>query len=237
MAYTKKEVQQIIKIKSLYQMDCVNWTGKTEKDEKDPGGEFYSEIIAASVLNDAELLNLPTGALRDKFDFKDHNGKTEKETSGRMEERFCLDRYCNRETERTPFGKVINYQVNIIKGTKINVDLVAYDEKEDTLWLIEVKGHKGESTETLLRCVLEIETYYRCLDNCKEELLTTLKSADIREPKTTLKTKIKKAVWVPVNSQAAKDYKDTASTPCIRPNLARLIDKWKIRVETYESIF
>ena len=233
MAYTKKEVQQIIKIKSLYQMACVNWTGKTKEDDKDPGGEYYSEIIAANVLNDDELLNIPIGDRRDDFKFEGHDGKTKNETSSRMEERFCLDRYNHRDTEKTPFGKVINYQVNIIKGTKINVDLVAYDDKEDTLWLIEVKGHKGESPETLLRCALEIETYYRCLEDCKDKLLTTLKSADKKEDGISLKTKIKKAVWVPVNSQAAKDYNDAISTPCLRPNLAHLIDKWKIRVETY----
>jgi len=228
MGYTKREVKQIIKIQSLYQMSCVNWIGKTVKDKEDDGGEYYSEIIAECVLNNEKLLNLPQGRVRDNFAFLDHDGNTEKEDSPRKEERFCLDWYKNRNNKISPFGKIINYQVNVFKGTKINVDLVAYDDKNDTLWLIEVKGHDGKSKETLLRCVLEIETYYRCLQPNMQVLRTTLCSKD-EEVKPFENTEIKKGIWVPAGSRAALEFADLNN----RPHLFKLIEKWGIRVETY----
>lgn len=228
MAYTKDEVQEIVKIQSLYQMNCVNWTGKTKKSGTDGGGEFYTEIIAEMVYSNPLLVNIPHGKVRDSFEFSAHNGNTQLPDSPRKEERFCLERYKRRNRELTPFGKIINYQVNIFKGTKINVDLVAYDSEPDTLWLIEVKGHDGRSAETLLRCVLEIETYFECLSPHRQTLLTTLSSKD--EPVvTTEKTKIKKGIWVPKNSTAAKEYGELTD----RPNLAKLIDKWDIKIELY----
>ena len=226
--YTKSEVLQIVKNKPLYQMSCVNWRGKTVKNEKDCGGEYYSEIIAESVLKDELLLNCPRGEIRDSFKFSKHDGNTENNDSMRKEERFCLDCYKNRDTKPSPFGRIINYQVNIFKGTKINVDLVAYDEDSDTLWLIEVKGHDGESDETLLRCVLEVETYYRCLQPHSKTLLTTLSSKD-EEVRTTENTKIKKGIWVPEGSRAKQDFDGLEN----RPNLSALIQRWGIRVETY----
>ncbi len=226
--YTRKEVEQIVKTKSLYQMACVNWKGTTAKDKETDGGEYYSEIIAESVLKDSNLLAIPSGQERKTFNFSGHDGTTKSADSPRKEERFCLAKYKNRNSELSPFGKIINYQVNIFSNTKINVDLVAYDDVNDTLWLIEVKGRSGESPETLLRCVLEIETYYRCLQPQKQVLLTTLSSKHERV-QTTEKTKIKKGIWVPKGSQAAKEYDDLEN----RPNLEKLIDKWKIRVEKY----
>lgn len=228
MSYTRNEVQEIIKIHSLYQMDCVNWTGKTKKSKTDGGGEYYTEVIAERVLENPQILNIPHGTVRESFAFPEHDGNTKRADSPRKEERFCLDRYQSRNHEITPFGKVINYQVNIFKGTKINVDLVAYDDSNDILWLIEVKGHNGESAETLLRCVLEIETYYECLLPHKQTLLTTLRSKD-ESVITTEKTEIRKGIWVPQKSKAAKEYSELNN----RPYLAKLIERYNIKIETY----
>ena len=228
MRYTKKEIEKISIIRPLYQMSCVNRKGKTVKCETDCGGEYYSEIIAESVFNNIQLLNLPHGKARKSFYFSGHDGKTDRENSQRKEERFCLERYNKRNSEISPFGKIINYQVNIFSGTKINVDLVAYDGKNDTLWLIEVKGHDGKSNETLLRCVLEIETYYQCLQGQRRILLTTLSSKD-EGVTTTENTIIRKGIWIPASSQAALEYSDLKN----RPNLSKLILSWGIRVEIY----
>ena len=232
MDYTRKTVEQIVKIRSLYQMPCVNWKGKTIKSETDEGGEYYTEVIAESVIKNEKLLGLPYRqvAVRDVFKFPGHDGKTKNADSLRKEERFCLEKYNTRNEILSPFGKIINYQVNIFPGTKINVDLVAYDDKNDILWLIEVKGHNGKSDETLLRCVLEIETYYRCLCEKKHALLTTLSSKDeVFHP--TENTVIKKGIWVPKDSRPALEYLDLKN----RPNVSKLINDWEIRFETYQD--
>lgn len=227
MSYTRDEILQMLKIHPLYQKGCVNWRGKTKKSDTG-GGEYYTEIIAEKVLEDPQILNIPRGAVRGNFKFEGHDGTTESPDSPRKEERFCLKKYTSRNDETTPFGKIINYQVNIFKNTKINVDLVAYDDTNDTLWLIEVKGHNGESAETLLRCVLEIETYYECLLPQKQTLLATLCSKH-ESVVTNEKTEIKKGIWVPRNSTAAKEYAELKN----RPNLAKLIEQWNIKIETY----
>ena len=228
ISYTRDEVEQIVKIKPLYQMPCVNWRGTTAKSKTNGGGEYYSEIIAEIILNDEKLLNLPCGKVRDSFNFFRHDGSTKNADSSRKEERFCLEKYKKRNSELSPFGKIINYQVNIFVGTKINVDLVAYDKKSDTLWLIEVKGNGGKSDETLLRCALEIETYYRCLQSQKQVLLTTLSSKD-EGVQTSENTKIQKGILVPEKSLPAREYSDLDN----RPKVKDLMECWKIRFETY----
>lgn len=227
LRYTRDEVEEILKIKSLYQMACVNWKGTTAKSKTNGGGEYYSEIIAESILKDESLLNPPCGKARNSFKFL-HDGSTKNPDSSRKEERFCLEKYKKRNSELSPFGKIINYQVNIFVGTKINVDLVAYDEKSDTLWLIEVKGNNGKSDETLLRCALEIETYYRCLKPQKQILLTTLSSKD-ESVQTSENTEIQKGIWVPEKSLPAREYSDLGN----RPKVKSLMELWKIRFETY----
>lgn len=212
----------------LYRARCVNWIGITKADTDDNGGEYYSEIIANAVLNEESLLTLPDGKLRDNFAFPNHNGMTSRVKSNRKEDRLCLDCYCKRNEQLTPFGKAINYQVNLIEHTKINIDLVAFDKQCNILWLIEVKGRDDDSPETLLRCALEIETYYRLLSEHKVDLLKTLSST--HEPvQTNMETQIKKGVWVPENSQAAHEYNNLKNYP----NLSDLLEKWKIEVKTY----
>lgn len=64
-------------------------------------------------------------------------------------------------------GNIIDYQVPL-KGKQSDkigkIDLVGYSEQNRRFSLIELKYHPVGSRETLLRCVLEIYTYYKFLD-------------------------------------------------------------------------
>lgn len=59
-------------------------------------------------------------------------------------------------------GKIIDFQVpinNISNDKAGKIDLIAYSEHDNVLYLLEFK--KPDSKETLLRCILEVYTYYR----------------------------------------------------------------------------
>lgn len=64
-------------------------------------------------------------------------------------------------------GNIIDYQVPL-KGKQSDkigkIDLVGYSEQNRRFSLIELKYHPIGSQETLLRCILEIYTYYKFLD-------------------------------------------------------------------------
>ena len=64
-----------------------------------------------------------------------------------------------------PLGEVIDYQVPLKSKQSDRagkIDLMTFDESTGILRLIELKAPK--SKETLLRCVLEIYTYYKTVD-------------------------------------------------------------------------
>lgn len=117
---------------------------------------------------DGEKLELPKGAVRDSFAFYAHDGASEGNKSARNEEKFCLAKFNRRNEESFEFGKIVNYQVNIHKRQKRNVDLVAYDMDTETLTLLEVKGSDVEgvnkSNETLI-----CRVFINLTDNLLEE--------------------------------------------------------------------
>lgn len=228
MGYTAEEVVRAFRkgVKPSYERAEINYKGKTVDS-----GEYYTEIIAKLFL-DGEELRLPEGDVRDSFAFYSHDGRSEMNKSARNEEKFCLARFNRRAEESFAFGKIVNYQVNILKRLKINVDLVAYDENSATLTLIEVKGSDvagvNKSHETLLRCVLEIETYFRLLAPHRETLFSTLAAAD----KATLAKDgkhLQKAVWVKSDSRAAEEWSKINERPALRA----LIDKFGTQIYTY----
>lgn len=235
MGYTKDQITEAISAPGmLYQKEAINYAGKTNK-------VYYTEIIAEYILSNLstksiyELLGIGQMEKRKDFRFLDHIKKEINLKSNRREENLCFTKH----RENSPWGQVINYQINIVPNTKISADLVARDEKRGTLTIVEVKGYdKGKypnikapsSTETLLRCILEVQTYYLLLINNKEVLLKTLTdSEDIvkTEPDDTLK----KGIWLSCDSRAWGEYKELDSGK--RENLKKLLQLWDISVHCY----
>lgn len=109
--------------------------------------------------------------LRNKSYFTaDHNKKKYFELysgkiGSRNEENLAKLLYLN---DFIPFlGNIIDYQVPLKEkqSDKIGkIDLVGYSEQNRRFSLIELKYHPIGSQETLLRCVLELYTYYKFLD-------------------------------------------------------------------------
>lgn len=100
---------------------------------------------------------------RGNYKIGSHNGTTPRETSNRKEERIALA--LAQKKVLNPLGEVIDYQVPLKSKQSDRagkIDLMTFDESTGILRLIELKAPK--SKETLLRCVLEIYTYYKTVD-------------------------------------------------------------------------
>lgn len=165
-SYKKEEIlnelEEFNDIELLYTIKNINRTGKTN-DTK----EKYTEIIAREILENTKKYNF------DKIDsihrtlsynIGTHNGKFNKK-SPRREENIAMMMY----NKKYPvLGKIIDYQVPL-KDSKHKkagkIDLISYNEKNNILHLIELKN--DYSKETLLRCVLEILTYSKQVDEEK----------------------------------------------------------------------
>ena len=182
MKYTKSEILEKIKdvdLEELYTNDVINYLGKTS-DTK----EKYSEVISKEIFDN-----------KSKYDFSkiktiertrtynaNHSGEYNPNSS-RREEIIAMKMYNNKKYDF--LGNILDYQVPLkdTKNTKAGkIDLISY--KDNTLYLIELKNDR--SKETLLRCILEITTYYNQVNRTK-----LLK--DYSLPKNT---KVQKAILI-----------------------------------------
>ena len=163
--YTRKEtIEQIEEaakdMSTFYTAACINHAGTTYKDD---GAMYYTEIISEYLLEHYELFDQIQKIKRVNYKINSHNGTTPRETSNRKEERIALA--LAQKKVLHPIGEVIDYQVPLKSKQSDRVgkiDLMTFDESTGILRLIELKAPK--SKETLLRCVLEIYTYYKTVD-------------------------------------------------------------------------
>ena len=123
-------------------------------------------------------------------------------TTNRIEEHLALDMVRSAK-EYELVGKMLDFQVPL-KSSKENcgvgkIDLFAQKGNVATLLELKVKG----STETLLRCVLEIFTYWKQLDHQKFLYDFGLSQENI----------VKKAVLVFADSVAYRQYENKEKYP------------------------
>jgi hypothetical protein len=195
--------QGIGEIEEFYKNKIINYRGCTE-DKKE-----YTEIIAEELLN----LNIKVKMssineiVREKgYCVKSHNGivttKNNSLPSNRTEELFALKLF-NESKNGTIFnklGKVIDYQVPLKnkRDDKVGkIDLIS--ATDDDIFLIELKTEKNK--ETLLRCILEISTYYQVLSKSK-----FIKSYP-NQFKNLSERNIKKAILISENSPQYNESK------------------------------
>lgn len=161
----------------LYQWAAVNYRDETTDSSKASGVKIpYVHVIADAVLSfephNSYLRNVPKlrrTCYKVTTHSEDHARATRKRLdSNRAEERHALQMYIDSQPpskKEFPFiGKVLDYQVPLYEKEKYGlraIDLVSYNE--DILWLIELK--LCNSKETLLRALLEIESYARVIQD------------------------------------------------------------------------
>ncbi len=171
--YSKDEIIKKLEVAKsemwkFYSQDFVNYRGKTSDKE----GYYYTEIIAKWLLNNIELFNdIKMISRENSYKMDSHDGKIKNEKSGHEEEIIAMKLFDFSQNQGKVFdiiGKIIDYQTplkNVQTDDVGKIDLLAYNENEKTLRILELK--KPDSKETMLRCVLEAYTYLKIVDKTK----------------------------------------------------------------------
>ena len=217
--YSKEEIIKKLEeskseMRQFYSENFLNYIGETSDKEGD-----YTEIIAEWLLNNIKLFDEIKPITREKnYKVKTHDGKIKNEKSNREEEIIAMKLFELSQNQGKVFdiiGKIVDYQTplkNVQKDKAGKIDLLAYNEEEKTLRILELK--KPDSEETMLRCVLEAYTYLKVVD--KDKLLK-----DFGLPKNT---EIKACPFVFYDGKQHQEMKDG------REKLEELIEKLGIEV-------
>ena len=168
--YSKKEIlEEIQDMGNFYKRKVVNYRGTTS-DSK----EYYTEVVAEWILKNIYLFDYIKPITREKsYKVDSHDGKNKDNDSNREEEKIAMKLFELSQNQGKVFdiiGKIIDYQTPLkdIQTDKAGkIDLLAYNEEEKILRILELK--RPDSKETMLRCVLEAYTYLKVVD--KDKLL------------------------------------------------------------------
>ena len=160
--YSKNEIlEEIQDMGNFYKRKVVNYRGTTS-DSK----EYYTEVVAEWILKNIYLFDYIKPITREKsYKVDSHDGKNKDNDSNREEEKIAMKLFVLSQNQGKVFdviGKIIDYQTPLkdIQTDKAGkIDLLAYNENEKTLRILELK--KPDSEETMLRCVLEAYTYLK----------------------------------------------------------------------------
>ncbi|MBQ7589505.1 MAG: hypothetical protein IJU47_02310 [Verrucomicrobia bacterium] len=170
---TKNALTEAIKnIDTLYKAGCINWSGTTSDVPNKP----YVEVISEEILNSSFFDEQIKESNRETFYTSNHDGEI-KAITNRGEEILAKGLYLSKVQG---LGTFFDYQIplkeqkkknesdnekrereNFNKGTG-KIDLVSISDNDENIYLIELKA--AGSHETLLRCGLEIYTYYKQLN-------------------------------------------------------------------------
>ncbi|WP_315284453.1 hypothetical protein [Fusobacterium hwasookii] len=217
--YSKEEIIKKLEVAKsemgqFYSEDFLNYISETSDKEGD-----YTEIIAGWLLDNIELFNEIKLITREKsYKVKTHDGIIKNEESKHEEEKIAMKLFDSSKNRGKVFdiiGKIIDYQTPLknVRGDKVGkIDLLAYNENEKTLRILELK--RPDSKETMLRCVLEAYTYLKVVD--KDKLLK-----DFGLPENTV---IKACPFVFYGKEQYKEMQQD------RENSKELIKKLKIEI-------
>ena len=209
----------------LYKARCINWKGKaTDRDE------LYSEIIAETLMENCEKLKTIPSITREKTYFGQNHGNVKTSGSNRKEENFAKEIY-KRKRELGTLGLIKDYQIplkdNLGNEGIGKIDLISYNEKDKILFLIELKH--PPNTDTLLRAVLEIYTYYKIVD--RKKLIKDFREfSGCVDPDNEI-TIIPAVLLVP----ECNAYKELKEINDKRPSLEKLSRKLGVRFFTIET--
>lgn len=164
--YTRDEqiakFEKVEDIRFFYSQDFLNNSGKTKDTD-----EYYSEIAAEWIIEHLDRFKqIPTIQRKSTYYRDTHDGRTNNPDAN-SEKQIAIRMY-KQEGGIPGLGTIIDYQTPLKnkESDKVGeIDLLAFDEKNGVLRLLELKV--PNSTETMLRCVLEAYTYLRLVDREK----------------------------------------------------------------------
>ena len=217
--YSKEEIIKKLeesksKMGQFYNENFLKYIGETSDEEG-----YYTEIIAGWLLDNIELFNnIKMISRKSNYKVKTHDGIIKNEGSKREEEKIAMKLFELSQNQGKVFdiiGKIIDYQTPLkdIQTDKAGkIDLLAYNEEEKILRILELK--RPDSKETMLRCVLEAYTYLKVVD--KDKLLK-----DFELPENT---KIKACAFVFYGGEQHQEMQKN------KENLGELIKKLDIEI-------
>lgn len=147
----------------LYTEKSLTYTGKILD-----GDAYDTDVIAQYLLGRLSSAVFPQVTRQASYHTGTHDGTTPASSSSRLEDRIGMKMLGK---SYAGLGTVLDYQVplrntNADKGVRA-IDLVSFKEANGTLYLLELKAPKEKNQETLLRCAMEIYTYWRIVDHVK----------------------------------------------------------------------
>lgn len=227
MKYSKEDIAKKVNDAladpaTLYAQDFMNYRGNDN-------GERYTEIAAKEIVQNhlSKLGDIKTIIRDSSYKTESHEelAKRERpEDSNRDEEWIAISMY---EKTFKHIGKIIDFQTplkNVETDKAGKIDLLSYNESENTLYILELK--KPESEETLLRCVLEAYTYLKTVDQDKL-------ARDFGYPGASVKA----AALVFESSQPHEDWKDEKQIYVkklmneLKIGLYTIDDDWELNIE------
>lgn len=168
MGYSRQEIlekccEAIKDISNFYKREFINYLGRTADTN-----ELYNEVVAEFVCSKLECFkSIPRITREASYKVESHDGQYA-EHSNRIEELTAMQMFnqCKCSGCYTGIGKIVDYQTPL-KNEKDDlvgkIDLLSIND--ETVYILELK--KEDSTETMLRCVLEGYTYLKTVDSRK----------------------------------------------------------------------
>jgi len=206
--YTKKEILDMCEkaskdMKSFYNAPFVNYKGKSKEKE------LYTEIVAEWLLDNIDRFESIARIEREQGYDVNHTGEIGDKTN-RIEEYLAKQLY-NSSNPKNPhieypgIGYFIDYQTPLkSKRDETNkglgkIDLLSCNHKSKTVYILEFK--RPDSSETMLRCVLEAYTYLKIIS--KSKLFE-----DFKRYKIDNTYELKSSPFVFVNGRQYDEYSD-----------------------------
>lgn len=211
-----EKVKEALEPVNLYAKSFVNYRG-----EASDTGERYSEILSEYLLQNLTLLerSIPSITRASSYNIESHDGNAttglSAEESSHKEEHIALGMY-NKSFDF--IGEILNYQIPLKnkQTDKVGkIDLLSFDD--NNLHILELK--KPDNTEdTLLRCVLEVYTYWETVDKNK-----------LNEDYRFQNKSVRKGILIWETCQAYKDFFEL-------PKTKELTQKLDVDVYVLENI-
>ena len=225
-------VSSLNDISNFYTKDFINYRGKT-CDTKKPFMELVIKFINDHI--DQFENNIST-ITRNKSYNCNHKVKYVDNDSEKILAKN-LHYFSKHDNQIYSYiGKIIDYETPLknelySKSTEGQIDLLSFSQETNKLHLIEFK--KDTNNETLLRCILEIYTYYKILD--KEKILIDFKD-DLKGSSANIK--IAPTVLVFKNGRQYEDFEcgKESKNKTGKSELLELMNKLKIELYFIEKI-
>ena len=164
-----------MKGKPLYISRCVN-----QSDTLKSSTEYTSEVIASYLLSHPQLIDSGIRHIRREDSYNVVHSESSRTGNSNREEELTAIKLVEGCHTGSEYGTMIAYQIPLKNTNKDigagKIDLVSYHEGLNTLFIHEFKRRKNP--ESLLRCVLEIYTYFSTVD--KDKLLSDFGHTDAK---------------------------------------------------------